>query len=82
VVVLRRRCKTAAKYRECVRAGERSLTMLVVLELESIAEGFGEGVRTVILKFVFVAKDVLFKLGRENFSKFLVSRSLFPQNNM
>ena len=55
-MVLSRRWKTATKYRECVRAGESSLMMLVLLVVESSAEGLGKGIRTAIFKYQFVAK--------------------------
>ena len=41
----------AARCNECVSAGESSLMMSVLCLLERIADGFGEGVRTVILCF-------------------------------
>jgi len=75
--VLSRRWKTAAKYSECVSAGERSLIILVLLVLESSAEGFGEGVRTVMFKYVFVVKRCLVE-NQESFSR---PKKSLPQNN-
>jgi len=61
-----------AKYSECVSAA-RELDDIVLLLLDSSADGFGEGVRTVILKSNFAAKRCSF----QNAQEFFVLRSLF-----
>lgn len=54
----------AARYKEFVSAGESSLMMLALLEVDRRAEGFGEGVRTVILAFNFSPESYLMGISR------------------
>ena len=50
MALLKTRWKRVAKYNECVSAGESTLMMLALFVLDRRADGFGEGVRTVILR--------------------------------